>query len=119
MNDELVMYIIANKGLGMSPGKLAAQVAHAAVESYVGTGIHNPDLADKWLEESQTKIVLEAKSEEHLEWLAQAIVARDIECTMIFDQGRTEIPSNSLTAVGINIDWESNLAFLQGLALYK
>jgi peptidyl-tRNA hydrolase len=40
-----VMYIFANRGLGMSPGKLAAQVAHAAVEAY---RISVPALLEEW-----------------------------------------------------------------------
>jgi peptidyl-tRNA hydrolase len=31
---QYVQYIVANKGLGMSAGKLAAQVAHASVKGY-------------------------------------------------------------------------------------
>ena len=34
-NNELIMYFIINKDLNMSPGKIAAQVAHAAVEETI------------------------------------------------------------------------------------
>lgn len=68
---QYVQYIVANKGLGMSAGKLAAQVAHASVKGYQ-MSISEDKTAEEveavreWDRTGHTKIVLEARDTAHL-----------------------------------------------------
>lgn len=93
-NDQIVQYIIVNKGLHMSAGKLAAQVSHAsmaflsraiaagidrdeqgygkAIETTDGKQMYHCDMlldrriVDDWIGGIFTKIILEVKSEPKL-----------------------------------------------------
>lgn len=98
------MYIIANKGLGMSPGKLAAQVAHAAVRSALDGDVENPSRVGEWLRNGEAKIVLEARDTEHL-LLAERYIneQRGIKTFLVIDEGRTEIAPHSATALASEI----------------
>lgn len=118
--DELVMYVIVNKGLGMSPGKVAAQVAHAALNAYVMSAGAEPEQTAAWMRDSQTKIVLEADDAEHINRIMLELASLKISSSDIHDQGRTEIPRGSLTALGITIVPKYLLAMTLGdLSLYR
>ena len=105
MNEEVVQYYVVNTELKMSPGKTAAQVAHAAIKLTVMAN-HDISLADgddsdvfiqawlSWYYGSMAKVVLGA-SQAQLETLGQLP-----HVVTIYDEGRTEIPSHSLTVVG-------------------
>jgi PTH2 family peptidyl-tRNA hydrolase len=97
-----VQYIVANKGLGMSGGKLAAQVAHAAVKGYAAsnpTGGTANSLVPAWNDSGHTKIVLEARDTEHLLMVERFLNERGIETALIIDEGRTEIAPHTPTAL--------------------
>lgn len=92
---EIVMYILVNKDLKMSPGKLAAQVAHSAVKAAHIGFLNEPDWWEEWYKHSYTKIVLKAS-----EFQMKEIIKNYIECTAhTYDEGRTEIPKGSLTTI--------------------
>jgi peptidyl-tRNA hydrolase len=110
------MYIVANEGLGMSPGKLAAQTAHAAVEAYRLSCIEAPvdkfgvtfrgeaRLVKEWYKGGHyTKIVLGARDSQHLLTLERYIKERGFKTALIIDEGRTEIEPHSPTAIGVEI----------------
>jgi len=95
------MYIIANRGLKMSPGKLAAQVAHAAVEAF---RISDQKLIDAWYQGGHhTKIVLGVDDELAIINADQYLRARGFKVAEIIDEGRTEIKAFSRTALGVEI----------------
>lgn len=97
------MYLIVNRGLGMSPGKIAAQAAHAAVE---GFRLTPPDsnLLRLWYRSGHyKKIVLLGKDEAHMRNAYDYLTDRDIAVAKIIDEGRTEIESLSLTALGCEL----------------
>jgi PTH2 family peptidyl-tRNA hydrolase len=93
------MVLVARADLGMGRGKLAAQVAHAAVAAVLATARSRDFLA--WLEEGQPKVVLRAGSEDEL----IAIVAKAIEAGLpaetIRDAGRTQLEPGTLTCCAI------------------
>lgn len=96
-----VMYIFINKGLGMSPGKMAAQAAHAAVEAY---RLSHPDILASWYQGGHyTKLVMEARDAEHLRAIKDYIDARGFDTALIIDEGRTEIAPHSVTALGVEV----------------
>lgn len=90
--------IIVNKSLGMSQGKLAAQVAHASVCAF-----RKANFVEKqeWLHNSYPKIVLQVESMEDLINLKEEADKKDLPTALIIDEGRTEIPGNSVTTLGI------------------
>ncbi len=91
--------IVVREDLNMSPGKLAAQVAHAAVSSFIKTEKTRPDWARSWLQEGQKKVVLKVKDKDALLALYSSI--QDIPCELIMDAGRTELEPGTLTCIGI------------------
>lgn len=96
-----VMYIIANRGLNMSPGKLAAQVAHAAVEAY---RMSKPEMVQVWYRGNHhTKIVLSADDEQAMSNMEHYLKERGFKVYQVIDEGRTEIKSFSRTAIGVEI----------------
>lgn len=126
---KLVEYILVNKELNMSVGKIAGQVAH--VQTVIDNKIFELDdkiyfLSEEILDEdimdtrfakekelinnyydwlysgSQTKIILRAKEKDLLK-------AIDMGAIYIRDNGLTEIPSGSLTAVGFFPQPKDNL----------
>lgn len=105
----------------MSPGKLAAQVAHAAVGAYVRYPVSD-ELRHAWWHSGHTKIVLEARDTEHLLMVERYLDERGVECVLIIDEGRTEIDPHTPTALGTTIvdkdDEGIKLAFLD-LRTYK
>jgi peptidyl-tRNA hydrolase len=87
----------------MSPGKIAAQAAHAAVE---GFRLTPPDsnLLRLWYRSGHyKKIVLLGKNESHMRNAYDYVTDRDIAAAKIIDEGRTEIESLSLTAIGCEL----------------
>lgn len=100
MEEEInpVMYLFVNKGLNMSPGKMAAQAAHAACLAQLGS---DEDLLDAWYKYGfYTKLVMEARDEDHLRNIETYLKERGIKTCMIIDEGRTEIKKHSITALG-------------------
>lgn len=84
--------------LKLGKGKLAAQVAHASLESYLRT----PQRDQKaWLEESQKKVVLKVKSEHDLVIIFDKAKRAGLPATLVRDAGLTQIPFGTRTAVGI------------------
>jgi PTH2 family peptidyl-tRNA hydrolase len=113
-----VMYIFVNKSLNMSPGKMAAQVAHAAV---VSSDRSNPDMRKAWNEYGfYTKLVMEARDSEHLETIMKYLAERKINSWIIIDEGRTEIKKHALTALGVEIIDKNPLGeIFKSFDLYK
>ncbi|MDP3172835.1 MAG: aminoacyl-tRNA hydrolase [Phenylobacterium sp.] len=90
--------IVVNQALNLPAGKMAAQVAHAAV----GAFLH----ADRehqvgWLEAGMPKIVLRCASAEDLLALAQAAEDAGLATMLVRDAGRTVVEAGTATCVGI------------------
>lgn len=101
---QYVQYIVANRGLGMSAGKLAAQVAHAAVKGVVMTLESDlPSPYDEWDKSGHTKIVLQARDTEHLVAFREYAKSRGYNSWLVIDEGRTEVAPHSPTALGFPI----------------
>lgn len=97
---NIVQYIIANQGANMSGGKLAAQVAHAAVKGYAITRVQGGDYIEVWNKTGHTKIVLMARDNEHMYAAERYLADQGIATALIIDEGRTEVPALTPTALG-------------------
>ena len=95
MENELVQYYIINKDLNMSSGKIAAQVAHVAVNIAVAELTLFIDNFLLWKNKyNQKKIILSAHEKDLIKLKEQGFY-------FINDIGLTEIEPNSLTCVGL------------------
>lgn len=105
------MYIFVNKGLGMSPGKIAAQAGHAAVEatllSHPITAAAAPgdavnELWNAWRTGLHyAKYVMEARDSDHLRDTERYLNDRGFKTALIIDEGHTEIEPIQPTALGV------------------
>jgi PTH2 family peptidyl-tRNA hydrolase len=94
-------YIVVNKALGMSAGKLGAQTAHAAVK---GVKLYTSDeVYDEWDKTGHTKIVLEARDTAHLVAFREYAKSRGYESWLVIDEGRTEVAAHSPTVLGFGV----------------
>ena len=92
---ELVQYIVVNKDLNMSAGKLAAQVGHACTICAVNE--FGNALFTEWYRNSQKKIVLAGHQKDLEKLESEGYYA-------VRDNGLTEIPSGSLTAISLGVN---------------
>jgi PTH2 family peptidyl-tRNA hydrolase len=91
--------LIVRTDLGMGRGKIAAQVAHAAVAAALGS-LGGPDFAE-WLRDGQPKVVLKVTSGEDLQDLAGQARAAGLPVELIRDAGRTQLTPGTLTCCAI------------------
>jgi peptidyl-tRNA hydrolase, PTH2 family len=83
----------------MGRGKIAAQVAHAAVAAVLATA-GTPDFA-AWLDDGQPKVVLKVTSAEQLDDVAARGRAGGLPVELIRDAGRTQVAPGTLTCCAL------------------
>lgn len=88
--------IVVRKDLEMGKGKLAAQVAHAAVEA-----ADRSKWKREWMTEGQKKTVLRCDTEEALINLFEEAKRAGLPVALIRDAGHTQLPENTVTCLGI------------------
>lgn len=121
--NELIQYIVINKDLAMSPGKIAAQAGHVCTictHTYLtneriwgGTIELNKENFNAWYNGEQKKIILEGHQKD-LEKL------KEKGFFYVHDAGYTEIPAGSLTAISLGImTREEAKPFVKRLQLLK
>jgi PTH2 family peptidyl-tRNA hydrolase len=104
---------LVNKDLNMGKGKICAQVAHAAISCYEKMLILSQkdkkirDILETWKAEGQKKVVLKATLKEILEVKEQ--LKNKIPNCLIVDKGLTQIPSGSITVLGIGPWYEEEI----------
>jgi len=101
MNFEYKMVIVTRKDLKLSKGKLAAQVAHAAVTCALETKKHNNKWFQKWMREGAKKAIVKTDHVDDFSKLKQLADNLKIESIIISDAGHTEIPSGTKTVLGL------------------
>lgn len=121
-NDEIVIYLIINKDLNMSPGKIAAQVGHACCRYGFEIGLENNKkrLTDvkkiflSWLENDEKKIILHAHENEIFKILSELQKNDDIEYGIIYDKGYTEVSEDSFTCLYFLPEQKEKLQTIKG-----
>ena len=91
--------LLVRADLRMGRGKLAAQVAHAAVaaeRAARGTVEH-----ERWISEGQPTVVLRVENEAQLQAVIDAAVAAATPVQPIRDAGRTQVQPGTLTCCAI------------------
>jgi peptidyl-tRNA hydrolase, PTH2 family len=90
--------IVVNEALQLPRGKLAAQVAHAAVAAFLES---SKEIQRRWLEEGMPKVVLRCDSAEALLALHAQAESANVPVADIRDAGHTVVAADTLTCVGI------------------
>ena len=80
----------------MGKGKIAAQVGHAVM--WVTYKLRESEILSKWMRQSYTKIILKASGKEIVDLKYK--YTKEMFTWIVFDEGRTEIEPDSLTAIG-------------------
>ena len=111
------LVIVVRKDLSLSPGKLAAQVAHAAVECVLSS---DSKIVEEWRKEGAKKVVLSVKNLEELNKIFVFAKNSGLNVCMIIDKGLTEILPGTITCIGIGPDLEEKIDKVTGhLKLYR
>jgi len=100
---ELKMIFAVRSDLGMSKGKIAAQVGHATLACY-RSAISEPlsrEWVRAWLHRAQAKITLKVESEAEMDAILEAATAAQLPCEVIEDAGRTEVAPGARTVLAI------------------
>ncbi len=95
------MVIVTRNDLKLSKGKLAAQVAHAAVDCALKAQKYDKRAFDDWHKLGQKKTVLKVNGEKDFYPLKVAAERAGLSTSLIKDAGHTEIPAGTVTVLGI------------------
>ncbi len=90
--------IVVNRSLALPKGKLAAQVAHAAVGAFVSASAQTQVA---WLQVGMPKIVVYAADADALVQLEARAYQQQIPACLVHDAGRTVIPAGTITCLGL------------------
>jgi len=100
-NFRYKMVIILRTDLKMSKGKIAAQAGHAAVSAAEEARKKHLEWWKRWIMEGQCKIAAKAQTEEELLELERKAKELELPFALISDRGLTELPSGTITCLGI------------------
>ncbi|HIN08541.1 MAG: aminoacyl-tRNA hydrolase [Methanobacteriota archaeon] len=107
--------VIAVRGdLKLSRGKLAAQVAHAAVSCALRAQKHDRREFRNWFDEGQRKVTVRCPDEPALHTLQADARAAGLTTGLVRDAGRTELAAGTITCLGIGPAGEAELDRLTG-----
>ncbi len=93
--------MVVRRDLGMGTGKIAAQVAHAAVMAAERTKQRKPEWFESWFYGGQAKVVVKVSSFEELMQVRQRAEALSLPVVQVQDSGLTQIPPGTTTCIGI------------------
>ncbi len=101
MSFKYKQVIAIRTDIRMSKGKLAVQVAHAAVEAVLNCLKIREEWVKEWLREGAKKVVVRGGSESDLLKLVEEARELGLPTSIIRDAGLTELPPGTLTAIAI------------------
>jgi peptidyl-tRNA hydrolase len=90
--------IVANQALNLPRGKLAAQVAHAAIGAFLAA---HADAQAAWLRVGMPKIVVGVAGEADLLSLREAAARVGVPSFLVQDAGRTVLLPGTITCLGL------------------
>lgn len=111
---EYKMVIVVRKDLRLSPGKMAVQVAHAAVNCAIQSMKKRPEWFEKWYDEGQKKVVVKVENLNELYEIKGTAEAIGLITSLVVDAGLTELPPGTTTCLGIGPAPEETLDKVTG-----
>ena len=111
---EYKLVIIVRTDLGLSKGKIAAQVAHAAVNCALKAKKSDSVNFRNWFDEGQKKVVVKGENESTLRKLQQHTRDVGLVSSLVSDAGLTEVPSGTVTCLGIGPASDSEIDAITG-----
>lgn len=95
------MVLVTRQDLVLSAGKLAAQVAHAAVSCALDCKAKKTVWFSRWYREGAKKVVVKVEMVDEFYPLKEKAESLGIVTCLIADAGHTEIPEGTQTILGI------------------
>lgn len=99
MKHKLVVAVRAD--LELSRGKLAVQVAHAAVMAALESKARHRKAFSDWYDEGQKKVVVRADSLHELHLLQNKARSVGLTTALVEDAGLTELPPGTVTCLAV------------------
>ncbi len=93
--------IVVRKDIVMGRGKMAAQVAHASVMATEKARHKRQDWVRIWFVTGQAKVVLRVRDLDELLDLENRAQTMGLPAASVQDSGLTQIPSGTVTCIGI------------------
>ena len=93
--------IVVRRDLRMGTGKLAAQVAHASVMGAENVKSFKRNWFDLWFREGQAKVIVKVKTIEELMEIKKQATELYLPVVQVQDSGLTQIPSGTITCIGV------------------
>ncbi len=94
--------VVAVRGdLELSKGKLAVQVAHAAVMAALDAKTRHRKAFSDWYEEGQKKVVVRAEDLQELHFLQHKARSLGLTTALVEDAGLTELPPGTVTCLAV------------------
>lgn len=121
MTDDIKQVFVVRKDLNMRKGKIAAQVSHACLNSFINQTKLNPidtnslaldpntnEKINKWIHGDYKKIVLQCETLDDLDRISLSCLTGGIYVERVWDLGLTEFNGvNTLTCIAIGPDFSS------------
>lgn len=99
MRHKLVVAVRSD--LELSRGKLAVQVAHAAVMAALDAKARHRKAFSDWYDEGQKKVVVRAADLQELHLLQNQARSLGLTSALVEDAGLTELPPGTVTCLAI------------------
>ena len=100
-NMDFKQVIIVRRDLKMGTGKIAAQVAHAAVMGGERVRALQKEWFNSWFRAGQAKVVVKVNNIEELMNVKMRAQEMNLPVVQVQDSGLTQIPSGTITCIGI------------------
>jgi PTH2 family peptidyl-tRNA hydrolase len=111
---EYKLVVVVRTDLGISKGKMAVQVAHAAVNCTLKSRKSDSSNFKKWFDEGQKKVVVKGQNESILRDLQQHAREIGLVSSLVTDAGLTEVPAGTVTCLGIGPASDSEIDSITG-----
>jgi PTH2 family peptidyl-tRNA hydrolase len=98
---ETKVVVVVRSDLDISKGKVAVQVAHAAVRCALDSRVKAKPWFDRWMDGGERKIVVKAPDLRALHELQSRAAREGLVTALIQDAGLTEVEPGTVTCLGI------------------
>lgn len=98
---ECKLVLVVRNDLKMGKGKAAAQCCHASVMAFQQATRKEPSLLKLWLLTGQRKVVVKTEDESSIRQVQNTARRLGLMTSVVHDAGHTQVPSGSLTVIGV------------------